>query len=90
MPMQIEYKKEFTKYFNKAPAKVQLAFKDSLRIFMANQFDPLLNNHPLTGKYQGKRSINITGNWRAIFREFENYRLVIFETLGTHSQLYKK
>ncbi len=87
--MQIEYKNEFTKHFNKAPAKIQLAFKDRLKIFIADPFNLFLNNHGLSGKYQGLRSVNITGDWRAIFREAGDYRLVIFETLGTHSQLYK-
>ena len=73
----------------KADKKIQSAFFERLRLFEDNPFYPMLDNHRLTGKYEGCRSINITGDWRAIFREFENYGLVSFETLGTHSQLYK-
>ena len=87
--MVIKAKKKFTKTFNKTPAKIQLAFTQRVDIFRNNPFDSQLNNHALGGKYQGYRSINITGDWRAIFREFNNYKLVSFETLGTHSQLYK-
>lgn len=60
-----------------------------------NKADPhhrLLNNHSLTGEYVGYRSINITGNWRAVFSEIqdeEGNELIVFKVLGTHSQLYK-
>ncbi|MBI2330404.1 type II toxin-antitoxin system mRNA interferase toxin, RelE/StbE family [Candidatus Daviesbacteria bacterium] len=58
-----------------------------LELFIINQFHPQLNNHSLTGKYKGNRSINITGDWRAIYSEEKDS--VIFELLGTHSQLYR-
>jgi addiction module RelE/StbE family toxin len=87
--MRIEYASPFKKKFNKAPAKIQRAFMERGKIFESDPYHPLLNNHKLGGKYEGYRSINITGDWRAVFREFNNYSLVSFETLGTHSQLYK-
>lgn len=43
----------------------------------------------LKGSYLGFRSINITGDWRAIYSEEKNKKgdkTVIFEVLGTHSQ----
>jgi len=43
----------------------------------------------LTGKYKGFRSINITGDWRAVFRELKSGEIVYFDLLGTHSKLYK-
>lgn len=88
--MIVKFRSKFRKNYDKAPAKIRLAFDNRYRLFQQNRFDPILNNHVLSGKYQGRRSINITGDWRAIFREIGNYQLVIFETLGTHSQLYKK
>lgn len=87
--MTVKYKHEFTKRIAKAPVKIRTTFAERGRIFVETPFHPLLNNHRLTGKYAGCRSIDITGDWRAIFREFNNYELVIFETIGTHSQLYK-
>ena len=87
--MVIEYKKAFWKRIAKAPVKIPMATAERIKIFANNPFDPLLNNHKLSGKYHGCRSINITGDWRAIFKEFNDYQLVSFETLGTHSQLYK-
>ena len=55
-------------------------------MFSLNPYDLRLNNHILSGKWSGYRSINITGDWRAIFRETETG--VYFIVLGTHSQLY--
>ncbi len=89
LTMVIEPSRKFVKTFQKTPTKIQLAFEQRINIFRSNPTDPLLNNHPLKGKYSGCRSINITGDWRVIFREFNNYGLVSLETIGTHSQLYK-
>ena len=88
--MKVKYSKEFIKHFNKAPAKIRLAFVNRLELFEQDPFNPVLNNHALLGKYADTRSINTTGDWRAIFRLFDDYEAVSFETIGTHSQLYKK
>lgn len=49
---------------------------------------PMLRNHSLSGKYKGCRSINVSGDWRAIFREYKGGAVIYFEMLGTHSELY--
>lgn len=85
--MLIKFTKRFIKQYNKSDTKIQLAFKNKLTLFKQNPFDQQLNNHSLTGKLKGYRSINITGDWRVIYSETKN--IVIFEMIGTHSQLYK-
>lgn len=87
--MKIKLGKIFLKQLDKAPKSVIEAFDERLRIFVSDKFNPILNNHSLKGKYQGCRSINIGGDWRAIFEELENGD-VYFEFIGTHNQLYKK
>ncbi len=87
--MRISFSKKFTKLYDNSPDKIQQAFDSRLKIFIKGKYLPILNNHPLKGKLAGYRSINVTGDWRAVFREFENGDLVYFEVLGTHSQLYK-
>lgn len=47
-----------------------------------------LHNHILSGKYTNYRSINITGDYRALYKQVSE-KEVIFVKLGTHSQLYK-
>ena len=84
--MRVEYSRHFVKTFKKCPQKIQVAFRAKLAIFLSDQFAVQLNNHALTGKYFGYRSINITGDWRAVFEQSDDD--VFFITLGTHSQLY--
>ncbi len=85
---RIDYSRRFDKELRKAPLKIKIAFKNRREIFNQDSFHPQLNNHQLTGKYKGFKSVNITGDWRAIYSERNG--VIIFELLGTHSQLYKR
>ena len=86
--MQIEYSKKFIKEFKKCPPKIKKTFKNRLNIFINNQNDPILNNHCLSGKLKNYKSININGDWRAIFEEINKGKIIYFIIIGTHSQLY--
>ena len=86
--MQIEYSKKFIKEFKKCPNNIRDIFKVRLKIFIDNQNHPILNNHPLIGKLKGRRSINVNGDWRAIFKEIDSGQIIYFLAIGTHSQLY--
>lgn len=87
--MQIGYSEKFLKQQGKAPENVRMLLKERIRIFSRDKFDAILNNHKPKGKMKGLRSINVGGDWRALFEELTNGD-VIFKTIGTHSQLYKK
>jgi len=86
----------FTDLFNRqrkrAPEEIQMAFRDAQALFLEDQFHPQLRNHQLTGKLAGYRSINITGDWRALFKVVEsgNRETITFHKLGTHKDLYGK
>ena len=88
---RIDYSRKFLKQLKKSPLEIKIAFRKRLELFLKEPFHLQLNNHALTGKYSGYRSVNITGDWRATFSEYEDKtgKLVIFEVIGTHSQLYK-
>lgn len=88
---RIDYSRKFIKQLKKAPLSIKIAFRDRLIIFLKNPFAPILNNHMLKGKYLSSQSINITGDWRAIYSETlgKDGKVAIFFALGTHSQLYK-
>ena len=85
--MEVEYSRPFIKAYKKAPLYIQEAFDNRLKLFLSNSHHPFLRNHPLTGDLQGRRSFNVTGDWRTIFKETENGILLI--GIGTHSQLYR-
>lgn len=89
---KVDYSKKFSKQFRKAPLEIKIAFKERFTLFVSDPTHPKLNSHQLIGKYSGLKSINITGDWRAIFQEIgdiEGHLTIIFLFLGTHSQLYK-
>ena len=61
-------------------------FKERRNLFLRDEFNPVLNNHALKGRWLGYRSINVTGNVRAIFkRDLES---ALFVAIDRHSNLY--
>ena len=86
--MKIHFHKNFDKRYDKLSSEQKKRVKDRLFLFLENPFHPVLGNHPLRGKYTGYRSINITGDLRAIYKFISDYEY-IFVTIDTHSNLYK-
>lgn len=84
---RVDYSDKFIKILKKAPPAIRVAAAKRVELFLQDPYNAQLHNHLLTGNYKGCRSINITGDWRAIF--FEEADIVIFVALGTHSQLYE-
>ena len=89
-PKRIDFSNKFLKQHKKAPQNVRNSWIKRLTLFNQDLFNPLLNNHALTGQLTGYRSINITGDWRAFYSEYEEKKkkVIVFEVIGTHSQLY--
>ncbi|MBC7707603.1 type II toxin-antitoxin system mRNA interferase toxin, RelE/StbE family [Polaromonas sp.] len=85
--MVIETTKAFDKQYSKLNLKVKIAFKRRVIAFKASPFDTGLRNHALKGKYLGFRSIDITGDVRALYTT-QGDTIIIFGFIGTHSQLY--
>lgn len=88
--MRIQFHKNFKKQYEKLKENERKKAKERLALFSKDEFNLLLNNHPLKGYYKGYRSINIAGDLRAIYkRATKNARIVIFVAIDTHSNLYK-
>ena len=85
--IKVRFTTKFKKLYKRADNSIQNNFNKRLEIFMINPNDQVLNNHKLIGKYCGYRSINVNGDWRVIY-SIDMDGGVIFEILGTHSQLY--
>jgi len=81
------YHPKFKKQFRKLSRTIQDHFNERLAIFLKNMFHPLLNNHSVEPTYPGWRSINITGDYRALF-EIKDKDIIVFMKIGTHSELY--
>ena len=85
--MELHYSSSFKKQYKKLPVKMREQFKTRLILFVQNQNSPQLHIHKLNGVYEGLWSINITGDFRAVFDKIQE-NAVFFEAIGTHSELY--
>ena len=85
--MEIRLHRSFDKDYKKLKLSEKKKFKERRDIFLKDEFDLILNNHLLKGKYQGLRSISITGDLRAVYKRIDK-DIVIFVAIDSHSNLY--
>jgi len=85
--MYISFHKSFVKDLKKQDIRTKKKFIERRNLFLLNQYDPALNNHGLSGEYAGCRSINVTGNTRAIF--YMSDGMIVFIRIGSHAELYR-
>ncbi|HUD06607.1 MAG TPA: type II toxin-antitoxin system RelE/ParE family toxin [Candidatus Saccharimonadales bacterium] len=84
--MRISYSKNFIKKSKKLDKRIRDKVPERIELFSRDQFNSELNNHPLKGKYKGYRSINITGDFKALYLTYDD--LIVFDIVNTHSELY--
>ena len=85
--MRIIFHRDFHKRYAKMRPSEQKRTDERIRLFAQNPFHPILENHALHHPYEGCRSINITGDLRAIYREVSP-DVIHFIITGTHPELY--
>lgn len=86
--MKVVYSKQFLKTATKLSPKVKSKLAERIELFATNPLDSRLRNHPLYTPYKGSYSINITGDYRAIYHLVDD-QTALFTHIGTHSQLYR-
>lgn len=84
--MEIIFQRQFKKQYKKLPTKIQRQFNARLRILEENTADPQLNVHALKGDHFPMLSMNVTGDYRALFVKEKG--AITFLKIGTHSELY--
>jgi len=52
------------------------------------KLDPIHKDHKLIGNYSGRRDCHIESDWLLVYKVEGNQ--IIFERMGTHSDLFKK
>lgn len=77
----------FEKRLARLPKTIRTALADRLELFLADPRHPLLNDHGLSGERRGFRSINVTGDWRLIYKNLDKETILLVE-IGTHHDLY--
>ena len=79
--------KKFLKKLKKYPSLKEQTERRII-LFVTDPHHLALNNHALAGKWEGYRSINVTGDYRAVYRLVED-DAAYFVDLDTHSNLYE-
>lgn len=86
--MDVFFHGTFKKQYKKLHASEQKKWKERRGIFIQEPYHPILRNHALHGKYGGYRSIDITGDLRALYKPVGN-ATAFFVLIDTYSNLYK-
>jgi mRNA-degrading endonuclease YafQ of YafQ-DinJ toxin-antitoxin module len=85
--MYFYFRSQFKKKLQKISPSIKEKFFDRLELFLRDQNNIILGNHSVEKAYPNCRSINITGDYRAIFYIEDN--IAIFINIGTHADLYR-
>ena len=85
--IEIFFNKSFIKQYKKLSQKIRNQFKERLQLFRVDQRNRLLNLHKVDRRGEVYISMNVTGDYRALFL-WEGRARVRFYQIGTHSQLY--
>ena len=86
--MNIYFHKNFAKKYAKLRSGEKKRFKERQELFLQDPFHPILNNHALIGRHKGSRSINVSGDLRAVY-DVVARDTILFVDIDTHSNLYK-
>lgn len=89
--MNVQLAPDVKDKLKKQNVRIRKSFKIRITIFSKNPHDPQLRNHSLKDQWKGHRSINITADLRAIYKELREDEEIIayFVAIGTHRELYK-
>lgn len=85
--MSIVRDRIFIKQMKKLPLHLRRQVRDRVQLLVENSANPLLNDHKLGPPYESYRSINITGDWRLVYKRIET-DIYYLRAVGTHHQLY--
>lgn len=91
-PLLIEFSSLFNKQRKSVPLHIKVAFRETLEVFLENPHHEALRRHFLKEKYAGYQSIDVTSDYRAVFKEtkIKTQIIITFYTIGTHEELYDK
>ena len=86
--MNVVFHKRFEKLAAKLPLRVKQKMVERILLFVQDPLNSQLRGHALYTPYKGSFSIDITGDYRAIYELIDN-ETALFTHIGTHSQLYR-
>ena len=77
----------FERQYKKLPQVLRNKIWERLSLLVADDLHPLLNDHKLGPPYDAYRSINITGDYRLVYKRIKKDTYYL-RAVGTHHQLY--
>ncbi len=86
--MQIIFAKKFKKQYKVLPFALKERIEQKVKLFTRDSRDFSLHIHKLHSPYDGAFSMNITGDYRCIYK-YVDKDCIILIAIGTHSELYK-
>lgn len=84
--MKASYSKNFLRQYAKLSPKIRQKVDERILLWQNEPLNSQLRDHQLKGRYKQYRSIDVTGDFRALYAL--NGDEAIFYIVGTHSQLY--
>ncbi len=86
--MIANFHRKFRKQLQRLNEKQRERVRERIKQFLRDPNDSQLRDHALHGPYAGHRSINVSGDLRAVYKVIAD-DACIFVTIGTHSELYE-
>lgn len=78
----------FERQYKKLSRAVREKVSERLHVLTAeDEFHSLLNNHKLNPPFVGYRSINVTGDYRLVYKRIDHDTWYL-RAVGTHHQLF--
>ena len=86
--MTVVFHRRFEKMAAKLTPKVKQKMIERITLFSEDPLNSVLRSHALHTPYNGSYSIDITGDYRAVYELIDDHT-ALFTHIGTHSQLYR-
>lgn len=83
----IHHDRVFERQLRKLSQELQGRLAERLNLLIRDASNPLLNDHKLGPPFESYRSINITGDYRLVYKRI-NIDTYYLRAVGTHHQLY--
>lgn len=89
--MTVRYDPALLKKLRKVDVRIRKRFKERIEIFIKDPNSSQLHNHALRNEWEGRRSIDITNDWRSLYTEKKegDKTVAYFVEIGTHDELYR-
>ena len=83
----IHHDRVFERQLRKLSQELQGKLAERLNLLIRDASNPLLNDHKLGPPFESYRSVNITGDYRLVYKRIEKDTYYL-RAIGTHHQLY--